>query len=218
VFKTEDALFQHMRLNGFHIKISESYECSQCNTEFDSKGKYLDHLIQTRHDLTHPPDWDDAFPCPICNGDFTSKNSLSQHIAAKHKEFMKEIRVHKRGITVFEKPSMKSYLRNLSKKITPNSLPVRPFVIMDETVGNDRGVIEALDDFYEVKFLPKKLLDKSSLEICLACKEYVYGLISKDYETIKRAYEMKINPIFLLSERGKYRDIIRISKRNYILS
>jgi DNA-directed RNA polymerase subunit RPC12/RpoP len=218
VFKTEDALFQHMRLKGFHIKSRESYECPQCDGEFLSKGLYLDHLIQTKHNLIQQPNWDDIYPCPLCDRDFTSENSLSQHISVKHKESMKEIRIYKKGIAVFEKPTIKSQTQNLVKKIAPKSIPDRKFVVMDETVGMDQSVIEALEGRYDVRYLPEKLLDKTPLEVCLACKEYSYGLISKEYDTVMRAQDMKINLIFLLSERGKHRDLIRISKRNYSIS
>lgn len=218
VFKTEDLLFQHMRLKGHHLERMDSYTCPQCDKEFTSKGMYLDHLIQTRHNLVQPPNWDDTYPCPLCDKETTSDTSLTQHISVKHEDFQKEVSVHRKGITVFEKPTLKGHTRNFLKKIVPKNLPEKSYVLMDETVGNDSSVTEALDELYDVKPLPQKLQGKTPLEIRLACKEYEYGLISKDYDMVIRAQEMKIKPLFLLSERGKHRDIIHISKRHYMIT
>ncbi len=218
VFKSEDALFQHMRLNGHHLESLESYICTQCDKEFRTRGLLLDHLIQTRHNLVQPPNWGDDFPCPLCDKLFTSSVSLTQHISEKHEESQKEITSHKGGYTVFEKPSFKGHTRNLLKKIIPKSLPDKQVIVMDETVGNDSNVKEALDEFYDVIPLPKKLEGKTSLEIRLICKDNEYGIISKDYDMVTRAQEMKLGPLFLLSERGKQRNLLRISKRNYIFS
>ncbi|MHA1112541.1 MAG: C2H2-type zinc finger protein [Promethearchaeota archaeon] len=218
VFKSEDALFQHMRLKGHHLESTESLICPQCNKEFRTRGMYLDHLIQTKHNLVHPPNWDDNFSCPICDKEFTSSKSLTQHISVKHTESQKEITVNKGGIAVFERPSFKGHVRNIAKKIIPKSLPDRDVVVMDESVGRDSNVKDALNELYDVISLLKKFEGKTPLEIRLLCKDNEYGIISKDYEMVKRAQEMKLKPLFLLSERGKHRDILRISKRNYVFS
>jgi uncharacterized C2H2 Zn-finger protein len=218
VFKSEDALFQHMRLKGHHLESMESLVCPQCNKEFKTRGMTLDHLIQTRHNLVQPPNWGDDFPCPLCDKEFTSSKSLTQHISEKHKESQKEITIDKGGFAVFEKPTFKGQTRNLMKKIIPKSLPDKEVIVMDDSVGRDSNVKEALAEFYDVISLPKKFEGKTPLEVRLICKENEYGLISKEYDMVTRAQEMKLKPLFLLSERGKHRDILRISKRNYILS
>jgi uncharacterized C2H2 Zn-finger protein len=215
VLKSKDALFQHLRIMGHHLESVETPGCPQCNEEFKTKGDLLTHLIRTKHNLLHPPSRDDNFPCPLCDKVFTSSKSLTQHISMKHKESQKIITINKKGIALFEKQSVRAKLRTFLKKIIPDSLPMNRIVIMDENIGKDSTVIDALDEFYDVKSLPKGLMGQSALDIRLACKEKEWGLISKDIEMVLRAQEMKITPVYLLSERGNHRDLIRISKRSY---
>jgi len=218
VLKSEEGLFQHMRLNGHHLHSVEFPICLQCNKEFRTKAILLDHLNQSKHNLFHPPIRSDDIPCPLCDKKFNSSKSLSQHISGKHPQSQKEIIINKKGVVLFEKPSGKDRFRSFLKKIIPNSLPAKETIIMDESVGNDTSVKETLDELYDVRTLPKKLMGKSPLDVCLACKENIIGLVTKDLETVKRAQDMKIKPVYLLSERGKHRDIIRVSKQNYSIS
>ncbi len=62
------------------------------------------------------------------------------------------------------------------------------------------------------------LTSHSDQDLRLALSEKKWRLVSKDYEMVMIAREMKINPVYLLTEKRKNRDLIRISKRNYKVS
>ena len=89
---------------------------------------------------------------------------------------------------------------------------------MDECVGNDTSIIDTLRNNYNVYPLPKELKSHSDQDLRLALSEKKWGLISKDYEMVMIAREMKIKPVYLLTEKRDHRDLIRISKRNYKVS
>lgn len=132
----------------------------------------------------------------------------------KHNESQKEITIKKKDIALFEKRTLKDRLTNFWKRIFNK----KRVIVMDELVGNDITILDALGDNYDVKPLLKDLLGHSDRDLRLVFREKKWGLVSKDYEMVMLAREMRINPVYLLTEKRKHRDLIRIYKRNYKVS
>ena len=85
---------------------------------------------------------------------------------------------------------------------------------MDECVGNNKTVIEALKNRYQVITMPNNLLSHKDNDLRLILREKRWGLVSKDFEMTLNAREVKIKPVYFLKEAGNRRALIKISKRN----
>jgi len=214
VFKTANALQQHKKSKIHQIEQPNELKCPECNKKFKDKNALNQHMVKVGHKKEKTDITLKKFLCPHCNKGFISKNALNQHLESKHQKKIKGKSVKKKGIALFEKRTFKEKLVSFFGNIFHN----KRIIIMDECVGNDSSIIDALNENFIVNPLPKELLGHSDQELRLALAEKKWGLVSKDYEMVVVAREMNIKPVYLLTEKRNHRDLIRISKRNYKVS
>lgn len=212
VFKNQDSLDQHLQSLGHQFKSISNLNCPQCKKKFKDKNALKNHLNSTGHKLDNFVAKSTKFKCPHCQKDFKTEKSMNQHILMKHKkQTKKKAKREKLELALFEKISIKEKITNFFRK----RFNKKRIVVMDECVGNDSSVIKALKGQYSIHALPKELISHSDKDLRLALSAKKWGLVSKDYEMVMLAREMKIIPVYLLTEKRNYRDLIRISKRNY---
>jgi len=213
VFKSKNSLDQHKRSINHQIKQLDSPKCPECNKKFGDRHALEQHMKK----LSHSDDKIKStieFKCPQCNKEFKSKKALNNHFSAKHETRDKTKIIKKKGIALFEGRSVIDRMRRFIQSVFHK----KRIIIMDECVGNDVSVIDALNDNYEVRPLPNDLVSHTDQNLRLTLTEKKWGLVSKDYEMVMIAKEMNINPVYLLTEKRDHRDLIRISKRNYKVS
>jgi len=213
VFKSKNSLDQHKKSVNHQIKQLDSLKCPECHKKFGDRNALKQHMKSHSHSVEKATDTT-QFKCPQCNKEFNTNKSLAHHFSAKHKKKDKVKIIKKKGIALFERRTlmdrMRKYFHRLFRK--------KRIIIMDECVGNDASVIDALKENYEICSLPKELKSHSDKNLRLALAGKKWGLVSKDYEMVMIAKEMNINPVYLLTEKRDHRDLIRISKRNYRVS
>lgn len=212
MFKNQDSLDQHLQSLGHQLKFISNLACPQCKKKFKDKNALKNHLNSTGHKLQNLGTKPTKFKCPHCQKDFKTEKSMNQHIYMKHKkETKKKDKREKLGLALFEKISIKEKITNIFRRLFNK----KRIIVMDECVGNDISVIEALKGQYSVRSLPKELISHSDKDLRLVLSAKKWGLVSKDYEMVMLAREMKIIPVYLLAEKRNNRDLIKISKRNY---
>jgi len=215
VFKDELALKNHRSSLGHALKLIPNLSCPQCGKHFKDNNALKNHMSATGHKLQKGKAQSLKIKCPHCQKSFKSKTAMEQHVRMKHKKHSKiKAKAERIGLALFEKISLKDRVFTLFRKL----LKKRKIVIMDECVGNDNSVVRALENQYLVRPLPKDLLGHSDRDLRLAFAVKNWGLVSKDYEMVMLAREMKIKPVYLLTEKRDHRDLIRISKLNYKIS
>lgn len=214
VFKSEEALQEHQNNINHRIEVLARPICPDCGKEFKNKRSLKQHMISIEKNRVRQQNQNEEVACPICEKSFNTKPSLKQHLSANHKRSHKTLTIKRKGIALFERYTLRERIINALRKLFNRKRKI----IMDECVGNDISVIDALSDLYDVEPLPVPLIGHSDLDLRLALKEKKWGLVSKDYDMVMRAREMGLYPVYLLTEKRKHRDLIRISKRNYKVS
>jgi uncharacterized C2H2 Zn-finger protein len=209
-----------------HIKKNHEFACPHCTENLKSQKSLKNHIAKNHQDKTFV-----SFICDTCEKAFITERDLTkhvkevhnrpqiQHLQPKHKNreenkqqesmWSKLTTISLRKENKGKKPSMEQVMRslNLSKRV----------VIMDENVGNDTTVIEALGETYDVRQLPSELKGSSDEYLRAILEINSWGLVSKDYDMVMRAREMNIDPIFLILDKQKHRVMTIISDGTYRL-
>ena len=202
-FKSQKALNQHKRNSRCKKNyVSKGIACTFCNKFYKDTNSLNQHII-SKHKK--------PFVCPQCQKGFKSKLAMDQHFRMKHesvKEPKQEFERSKLG--VYERTPFTEKLM-IGFKILFNN---KQILVLDECVGNDTSVINALKTRYKIIPLPNELKSHKDKDLRLALKEKGWGLVSKDFEMTTIARKLGIKPVYFLKEVRGHRALFRISKRN----